>query len=70
MEIDPTKKQFDKNVALNHNQLLYEFVNKNNVVDNIVKNTKIINEDIENRPTIMNNLVKVQESSISPRLSR
>lgn len=70
METELTKKLSDSNVALNHNQLLYEFVNKNNVADSIIINTKIINEDIENSCMAMNNLVKLEESSILSRLSR
>lgn len=70
VEKDLTKKLSDSNVALNHNQILYELVNKNKVADSIVTNTKIINEDIENSRMIMNNLVKLEDASITSRLSR
>lgn len=68
------KKLFD-DLVTHQNKVLVESMDKVNVVDDTVKNIQIIKDDIWNSNEIggckiTNNLVKLEESSLSPGFSR
>jgi len=51
-------------------EILKESVDEVNIVGKAVKNTKLIKDDIENDRKTTNNLMKLEDSSLSPRLRR
>lgn len=68
------KKLFDDLVTY-QNEVLIETIDKANFVDNTAKNTQIIKDDIWNSNEsgdvkIINSLMKLEESSLSPGFSR
>jgi len=73
IETVSNKKLFD-DLVTRQNKVLKETMDKVNVVDDTVKNVQIIKDDIwndnENGCKITNNLVKLEESSLSPGFSR
>ncbi|CAI6365454.1 unnamed protein product [Macrosiphum euphorbiae] len=74
IETVSNKKIFD-DLVTHHNKVLVESMDKVNVVDDTVQNIQIIKDDIWNSNEIgdckiTNNLVKLEESSLSPGFSR
>jgi hypothetical protein len=73
-ETESNKKLFD-DLVTHQNEMLIKSIDKVNVVDDTVKNIQIIKDDIWNSNEsddckITNNLVKLEESSLSPGFSR
>jgi len=68
-------KKLVDDLVTHQNKVLIESIDKVNVVDDTVKNTQIIKDDIWNSNEsgdvkITNSLVKLEESSLSPGFSR
>jgi len=73
-ETESNKKSFN-DLVTHQNEMLIKSIDKVNVVDDTVKNIQIIKDDIWNSNEnddckITNNLVKLEESSLSPGFSR
>lgn len=72
MESEPTKILYDNNTMTTASQIeiLKECVDEANTNGKAVKTTKLIKDDVENGHKTTNNLMKLEDSSLSPRLRR
>lgn len=78
---EPKQVESEPAIILNENNIttrttsnqietLKKSVDKINTIGKVVKNTKLIKDDIENGHKTTNNLMKLEDSSLSPRLNR